>query len=116
MSLIDSIVIIGLFLAGIYVIAFGARVSYLSGFKFYLVAGLLQSASAWLMLTTFRPWAITMLPLLMGAYLRAVMKERHRTIQSPKWQKWEQLDEQYSPLDRLLLYRGSTRMNQAQDH
>jgi len=100
-------------IAAIYTLTSGARASYVSGFRFYLVTGLLQSLPVLLILPTallttrIRPWqAVFGLAIPIGGFLRAWLQERTRTARPNKWKAW--LDRaaqarQSSILDRLLL-------------
>jgi len=110
-------------LLGIYTIIHGVRKSYVSGFKFYIAAGLIESIP-FLLLPIF---LLVESKYLLGAVLvwfvfsklagiwEDRFRQKARETRPIKWQEWENTISQTRVLDRLLFYRGAKRNQTDQD-
>ena len=110
-------------LLGIYMIIQGVRKSYMSGFKFYITAGLIESIP-FLLLPVF---LLVESKYLLGAVLvwfvfsklasvwEDQLKQKARETHPLKWQEWENTINHTSVIDRLLFYRGTKRNQTDQD-
>ena len=123
MSLIKWTGLFILTLGSIYGIAYGARTSRLSGFRFYLVSGLFLGVP-WLLLLLFIlvtdslsgdvvpdsiQWAFMGIVLVSGAgsaICESQGKRRAQETRPAEWEEWRGTIEQSHFLYRLLLYPG----------
>ena len=110
-------------LLGIYTIIHGVRKSYVSGFKFYIAAGLIESIP-FLLLPIF---LLVESKYLLGAVLvwfvfsklasiwEDRLRQKAREAHPLKWQEWENTINHTGVIDRLLFYRGTKRNQTDQD-
>ena len=110
-------------LLGIYMIIQGVRKSYVSGFKFYIAAGLIESIPFLLLLVFLLVESKYLLGVVLVWFVFSRLasswedrlKQKARETHPLKWQEWENTINHTGILDRLLFYHSAKRNQTDQD-
>lgn len=120
MLLRDLVLAIFAVLVGMYQIAYGIRISHISGFEFYSKARLIVSLPFFLVAVIMLVlpnsylgvgWMVAFFLFVAGTMWKNWQEQIAYETRSLEWRKWQNTINQTSLLDRLFFYRGRNRVD-----